>query len=291
MATLKTDYKESEFATGITNKHLAVSYNSDANNSVSFNDVTTYKTQGDYINATQINVTNAEINSLASRYSAWISSYTPCPTNLQNATFTGRKKFIMTDIGGGEVTLQDVTSYIQSGSTFDADIINNANTILNNLDTAYNAGYLMILNFLKQNGAKSNDLLTAFTEMETYNSNLGYNTGIDEASNDPHSYGLYRLSEYNALVQENAVLKSKIDPVKSRIANYRSSLYTTWQNFYQGVLALQQNMSAISPGMSLVSAVDIADDTARNGTQLELNEDIAYSDYKRQCDSFITDLG
>lgn len=288
MSDLKENYREAEYADGYTNKHLLIIYNQD--NTISFEDTTQYKNTGDYINATQINVTNAAINDLASRYSLWISPYTALPTNLANATFSGRKKFVMNDLGNNKVSFADMTTYSSSGSTYSASTINSANTILNSLQTSFDSGLAAIIQYLHQQGASSNDLNAALLEMESYQSGTGFSAGVATAKRDPHSHNCYTTAELQVYTTENSNLLLNMHGVRDGINGYRQDLAANYNSFVNTINAGKNLADSIVGGMSANNAYYYAYQAMDIGNLAITNENNAVGEYDTMCARFINDL-
>lgn len=297
MADLETGYKELEFPDGVSSPLLSVTYNNDANHSVSFTDITNYKNKSDplcvYINADLINLTNTEINSLASRYSAWIPSYTPLDTNLVNAEFSV-KKFVMTDIGSDEVTLTDVTSYAQIGSVYNADKINSANIILMNLQSSYNQnvnGTNGIMDFLHANGAKSNDLLTAFKEMEEYqHDKAGFEEGIRQVQANPSGNNCYTPAQLASLTNSNTALKNLFASVKTEITRYISTFTSNADYASSTVTRLSNDINTIQGGMPRSTAYSSADSIKQNSDQFLAFCTSIVQEYSNKCTNWANNL-
>lgn len=214
MSNLRTDYRDPEFSGDIQYQLIH-----NGNGTVSFEDKTVYIRQGDYIVAENINETNAAINTLASTYSAWISAYTPLPTNFVNAQFSGKKQFQMNQ-SGDIVTFTDVTTYTVNGSTYSASDINTTNTLLNSLSNGCNNGVALIKNTLKVQGAtNTDDLAKALDDMVTAQNNRGYNDGITYAKNNPSSLSpkMYTEQQYQSLRTNMTTEKSVIDGYRTQI--------------------------------------------------------------------------
>lgn len=211
---LKTDYREPEFSGDI--KYL-LKQNGDG--TVSFEDRTTYIRTGDYIVAANINETNAAINTLAARYSAWIPSYTALKTNFKDSQWTGEKKFQMSQ-SGDTVTLTDVTTYSQVGDSYQASDINAANTLLNNLTNNCDTGLELIRRALSVNGAtNTDDLAKALDDMVTARTNAGYNKGKSDAQSNPTGHDLVPKATYDTLVTNMRTEKNITAEYKNQLNN------------------------------------------------------------------------
>ena len=302
MSDLKTDYKELEFDidNGYESRHLLVINNGDG--TVSFIDQTQYRNSDqydsehennrDYINADDINLTHTEINSLASRYISWIGSYTALPTNLVNAQYSGRKKFEITELGGNLITLDDRTSYTVNGSAYGATLINSANTLLNIIETNYTSGYERLLKLLKDNGAKSTNLVTALDEMENAQYRAGFNMGVQTVKNNPSAYGCHTQAEVNALNTQNQTYLATMRPVASDINLYKvNNLDIEYENSATILSAISETLSLIQGGMERGYAYQVAQDAVTTGNGLRTADNASVSSYQTNCSGYVSRLG
>jgi hypothetical protein len=271
MSELKTNYVESVFEDAVQKFYMT----DNGDGTVSFSDIgdSQYIVKGDYITATDINTTNAAVNDLASRYSDWLSTYTPLDTNYTNDIFTV-KKFVMTSLGNDEYTFTDQTSYTSRGTVYNAAKINATNSLLKALDTNYSSGMARILDYLHRQGATSDNVLTALTEMENYQQNtLGYQQGIQEVIEHPNDFDCYTQAQYEDLTIENSILRNNIQNVKNDIDSYivdfrnNDSLYISLINSAKSVL------NSIVAGISAAQAQEYVNIAVNSGYNVRLLEE------------------
>lgn len=263
MSELKTNYVESVFEDAVQKFYMT----DNGDGTVSFSDIgdSQYIVKGDYITATDINTTNAAVNDLASRYSDWLSSYTPLDTDYTNDIFTV-KKFVMTSLGNDEYTFTDQTSYTSRGTVYDAAKINATNSLLNALDTNYSSGMARILDYLHRQGATSDNVLTALTEMENHQQNdLGYQKGIQDVIANPGTYGCHTQAEYEVLTLNNSELRRKIQDTKSSIDSYIVDLRNNDSLYISLINSAKSILNSIVAGISAARATDYVNSAVRSG--------------------------
>lgn len=247
--SLRTDFRDPEFSGEIQYQLI-----NNGNGTVSFVDKTVYLSEGDYIVAANINETNTAVNALASLYSAWISSYTPLPTNFVDAQFNGKKQFQMSQ-SGNTVTLTDVTTYSQNGSTYHASDINNTNTLINNLSDGCSLGLAQIKNALSIQGAtNTDDLAKALDDMVTSQTTRGYNDGINYAKNNPASVSpkMYTEAQYQTLRSNMTSEKSVIDGYRTQLNRMDTECAALAQDAHNHVNAVKGG-DAADFGMAMLN--------------------------------------
>ena len=288
MPDLKTNYVESVFQDAVQKFYMT----NNGDGTVSFADIgdSQYIVKGDYITATDINTTNAAVNDLASQYSDWLGTYTPLDTNYTNDIFTV-KKFAMTSLGDDEYTFTDQTSYTSRGTFYDAAKINATNSLLNSLDTNYSSGMERIMDFLKEHGAFSDNVLTALTQMENYQTSLGMQAGIQDVLDNPTDFNCHTQAEYDGVVAENHSLRQTMQNVKSAIDAYiprfqgDNSLYVSMIN------AAKQILDTIVAGMSAALATETTQRAITSGLEIRGLEGSTVEECKSNIDSFKSMLG
>ncbi len=288
MPDLKTNYVESVFEDAVQKFYMT----DNGDGTVSFSDIgdSQYIVKGDYITATDINITNDAVNDLAVRYMDWIGPFTPLDTNYVNDEFTV-KKFGMTSLGNNEYSFTDQTVYTQRGTVYNAAKINATNSLLMTLQINYDSGVAEILDYLHRQGATSNDLLTALAEMENYQQNtIGMEQGINEVKANPHSYNVYTQTEYTNLTLQNAHMRSRMQNVKSLIDSYRTNLNNNNSLFIRSINSAKSIVNAIVGGMSKAVAEDTANSAIRSGKETRSLEDSAVTEYRNKCADYISML-
>lgn len=212
--SLRTNYKYPKW---LGKKKYSMTYNSD--NTVSFTDVTNYIESGDYLNATDFEAPFEELGRFYNKYSGWIqgSAY-PGDPNYRDATFTGKKKFIMTENGDDTVSFEDVTEYIQSGSTVHASELNGISHSLNTLPNAFDTTMTAIENKLRELGATNpSNILGSIDQLGKVNNDRGKEAGRQAVLTNPHSYYLYTKAEYDVYANKSTRLRNAKTTAKGRI--------------------------------------------------------------------------
>lgn len=284
---LRTDYAEGQFS---GEKKYTLNYVS--GDIAEFTDVTVYtpSSGGDYIGAADINITNAAINNLANLFAGWIGSYTALPTNFQNATHSGKKKYQIASVGSN-VTLTDVTAYSQSGSPYQASHINDANTLINRISSVYDDEIAQIKQLLQTKGATSTDnLINAITSMVSACENNGKNGATQAVKTNPSIAQAHSKTEYDTVTANNAAMLTKMRSVKASITTYQNTFITTGNSDVSQGNTLNNKIMEIVGGEAAQAASASADEIVNGGITLKVNENTLVGGYDDKCAAFIAAL-